>query len=59
MRKETPLALQASAMFFPCDTSVSLDIYSQSFGKAISQCDLTSLAFSRTDDLQLVTAKTV
>lgn len=59
MSKETPVALQISAMFFPCVTSISLDIYSQSFGKAISQCDFSSLAFSRTDDLQLVTAKTV
>lgn len=42
MSKETPVALQISAMFFPCVTSISLDIYSQSFGKAISQC-VTSL----------------
>lgn len=59
MSKETPVALQISAMFFPCVTSISLDIYSQSFGNAISQCDLSGLAFGRTEDLQLVTAKTV
>lgn len=39
MSKETPVALQISAMFFPCVTSISLDIYSQSFGKAISHCE--------------------
>lgn len=56
--KETPLALQASAMFFPCVTSISLDMYSQSLVEGISQCNLTSLVFAWTIDSQLVTAKT-
>lgn len=56
--KETPLALQASAMFFPCVTSISLDMYSQSLVEAISQRNLTRLVLSWTDDLQFVTAKT-